>query len=78
MREFAPQLHAIHPTDAMEADEEIVFLADAFLSHVPEASCSVPAYRAWLNEQDFTRTVEYHSADTQGRARICRTSHRLT
>ena len=54
MRDFAPALFAIHPTDAHEADEEIVFLADAFLSHVPEASCHVPAYRAWLDGQDFT------------------------
>ena len=54
MREFSPQLHAIHPTDAHEADEEIVLLADAFLSHVPEASCNVPAYRTWLDAQDFT------------------------
>ena len=54
MREFAPELHAIHPTDALEPDEEIVLLADAFLSHIPEASCHVPDYRSWLNEQDFT------------------------
>jgi hypothetical protein len=54
MRDFAPALFAIHPMVAHEADEEIVFLADAFLSHVPEASCHVPAYRAWLDGQDFT------------------------
>jgi hypothetical protein len=54
MRDFAPDLFAIHPMVAHEADEEIVFLADAFLSHVPEASCHVPAYRAWLDGQDFT------------------------
>jgi hypothetical protein len=59
MREFAPELHAIHPTDALEADEEIVFLADAFLSHVPEASCHVPAYRSWLDSQDFTPAYRY-------------------
>jgi hypothetical protein len=59
MREFAPALHAIHPTDALEADEEIVFLADAFLSHVPEASCDVPAYRTWLDAQDFTPAYAY-------------------
>ncbi len=53
MRAFAPQLHAIHPTDALEADEEIVYLADAFLSHVPEASCHVPAYRRYIDEQDL-------------------------
>lgn len=59
MREFAPALHAIHPTDALEADEEIVFLADAFLSHVPEASCDVPAYRRWLDDQDFAPAYAY-------------------
>jgi hypothetical protein len=59
MREFAPELAAIHPSDALEAEEEIVFLADAFLSHVPEASCDVPAYRSWLDEQDFTPAYEH-------------------
>jgi hypothetical protein len=59
MREFAPELYALHPTDALEADEEIVFLADAFLSHIPEASCHVPAYRSWLDAQDFTPAYEY-------------------
>ena len=34
-RELAPDLFAIHPMYAREAEEEIVFLADAFLSHVP-------------------------------------------
>jgi hypothetical protein len=53
-RSFAPEIFAIHPTYAHEAEEEIMFLADAFLSHVPEASCDVPAYRSWLDEQDFT------------------------
>ncbi len=41
-RTFAPELFAIHPTYVHEAEEEIVFLADAFLSHIPEASCDVP------------------------------------
>ncbi len=59
MREFTPQLYAIHPTDAHEADEEIVLLADAFLSHIPEASCDVPVYRAWLDTQDFTPAYRY-------------------
>jgi len=59
MRQFAPDLFAIHPSAALEADEEIVFLADAFLSHVPEASCHVPAYRAWLDHQDFTPAYLY-------------------
>jgi hypothetical protein len=59
MREFAPELYAIHPSDALEADEEIVFLADAFLSHIPEASCDVPAYRSWIDSQDFTPAYQY-------------------
>ena len=41
-RVFAAELFAIHPTYVHEAEEEIVFLADAFLSHIPEASCNVP------------------------------------
>jgi hypothetical protein len=50
---FSPEVFAIHPSYADAAEEEIVFLADAFLSHVPEASCDVPRYRAWLDAQDF-------------------------
>ncbi len=53
-RSFAPDLFAIHPMYAHEAEEEIMFLADAFLSHVPEASADVPGYRQWLNSADFT------------------------
>ncbi len=58
-RRFAPDLFAIHPTHPHEAEEEIVFLADAFLSHVPEASCDVGPYRTWLDEQDFTPAYEH-------------------
>lgn len=52
-RTFAAELFAIHPTYVHEAEEEIVFLADAFLSHIPEASCDVPRYRSWVDTQDF-------------------------
>jgi hypothetical protein len=52
-RMFAAELFAIHPTYVHEAEEEIVFLADAFLSHIPEASTNVPRYRAWIDGQDF-------------------------
>ena len=58
-RRFAPDLFAIHPTYAHQAEEEIVFLADAFLSHVPEASCDVPAYRSWLDQQDFSPAYQH-------------------
>jgi hypothetical protein len=58
-REFAPDLFAIHPMHALEAEEEIVFLADAFLSHVPESGADLPAYRAWLDHQDFTPAYDH-------------------
>ncbi|MXW60926.1 MAG: sulfotransferase [Acidimicrobiaceae bacterium] len=57
-RTFAPDLFSIHPMYAHEAEEEIMFLADAFLSHVPEASADVPSYRRWLNTADFAPAYE--------------------
>lgn len=53
MRTWTPDLFAIHPMYAHEAEEEIVFLSDAFLSHVPEAYADVPVYRSWLDTQPF-------------------------
>ncbi|WP_407687161.1 sulfotransferase family protein [Mycobacterium sp. HUMS_1102779] len=58
-RELAPELFAIHPMYAREAEEEIVFLADAFLSHVPESGAHLPVYRSWIDEQDFTPAYDY-------------------
>jgi hypothetical protein len=58
-RELAPDLFAIHPMYAREAEEEIVFLADAFLSHVPESGAQLPNYRSWLDAQDFTPAYTY-------------------
>ena len=58
-REHAPELFAIHPMHALEAEEEIVFLADAFLSHVPESGAHVPDYRAWLDTQDLTPAYDH-------------------
>lgn len=58
-RELAPDLFVIHPMYAREAEEEIVFLADAFLSHVPESGAHLPNYRSWLDAQDFTPAYDY-------------------
>ncbi|OBH99579.1 sulfotransferase family protein [Mycobacterium scrofulaceum] len=58
-RELAPELFAIHPMYAREAEEEIVFLADAFLSHVPESGAHLPHYRSWLDTQDFTPAYDH-------------------
>jgi hypothetical protein len=78
-RAFTPQIFAIHPSYAHEAEEEIMFLADAFLSHVPEASCDVPAYRSWLDTQDFTpayrhlrRTLQLLQWQKKRRGEPCR------
>ena len=58
-REHAPELFAIHPMHALEAEEEIVFLADAFLSHVPESGAHVPGYRTWLDTQDLAPAYDH-------------------
>jgi len=58
-RELAPELFSIHPMYATEAEEEIVFLADAFLSHVPESGAHLPHYRSWLDNQDFSPAYGY-------------------
>ena len=44
---------------ALEAEEEIVFLADAFLSHVPESGADVRAYREWLDTADFAPAYDH-------------------
>ena len=58
-RELAPELFSIHPMYAREPEEEIVFLSDAFLSHVPESGAHVPRYRAWIDGQDFAPAYAY-------------------
>ncbi|HET9566553.1 MAG TPA: sulfotransferase [Mycobacterium sp.] len=58
-RELAPELFAIHPMHAREPEEEIVFLSDAFLSHVPESGAHVPRYRSWIDGQDFAPAYAY-------------------
>jgi hypothetical protein len=58
-RELAPELFSIHPMYAREPEEEIVFLSDAFLSHVPESGAHVPGYRSWIDGQDFAPAYIY-------------------
>ncbi len=64
-QEFMPDLFAIHPMYALEAEEEIVFLDAAFLSHVPEAGANLPTYRKWLDDQDFTPAYDHLHAMLQ-------------
>ena len=54
-----PRQASIHPWDAQAPDEEIMLMEHSFMSHVPEAFCNIPSYRAWLNEQDWTPAYAY-------------------
>lgn len=58
-RDLAPELFSIHPMHAREPEEEIVFLSDAFLSHVPESGAHVPRYRSWIDGRDFAPAYAY-------------------
>jgi len=57
--EADPRQASIHPWNAQAPDEEIMLLEHSFLSHVPEAFCNIPTYRAWINEQDWTPSYVY-------------------
>ena len=55
----SPALAAIHPLDAMAADEEILLLEHSFLSTVPESGANVPSYGRWLDAHDQTPAYRY-------------------
>jgi len=55
----SPVMAAIHPWDALGADEEIMLLEHAFLSHVPESSGNVPTYRAHVDASDLRPAYRY-------------------
>lgn len=57
--ETQPVLASIHPWDACGADEEIMLMEHAFLSHVPESSTHVPGYIRWIDEQDWHPAYRY-------------------
>ncbi|MEM9257299.1 MAG: sulfotransferase [Pseudomonadota bacterium] len=78
-RTYTPELFAIHPSYAHQAEEEIMFMADAFLSHVPESYCDLPSYREWINDQDFVpayrhlyRTLQLLQWQKRHRGETCR------
>ena len=54
MYETVPNLGAIHPLDAMQADEEILLLEQSFYSSTPESAARIPEFAAWLDAQDQT------------------------
>lgn len=59
MYDTVPDLGAIHPLDAMQADEEIFLLEQSFFSSNPEAFCKLTNYAQWLDAQDQTPGYRY-------------------
>lgn len=59
MYETVPNLGALHPLDAMQADEEILLLEQSFYSSTPESAANIPQFAAWLDAQDQTPGYEY-------------------
>ena len=54
-----PELAAIHPWDAMGADEDILLLDQTLFSTTAESLACVPAYRAWIHGQDLRPAYRY-------------------
>ncbi|MCB1677575.1 MAG: sulfotransferase [Halioglobus sp.] len=59
MLEHVPELAAIHPLDAEEADEEIMLLEQSFYSTGPESMANVAGFGQWLATQDQTEGYRY-------------------
>lgn len=58
MVECVPQILAIHPLDAEQADEEFMLMEHAFLCAM-DSYVNVPSYTAWLDRQDQTQVYAY-------------------
>jgi hypothetical protein len=54
-----PDLAAIHPWDALGADEDIMLLDQTLLSTTPESLACIPSFRQWLHAQDLRPAYEY-------------------
>lgn len=59
MLEAVPELAAIHPLDALEADEEIMLLEQTLYSTTPPSMACVPSYAAWQKRQDLRPAYAY-------------------
>lgn len=51
MKQVIPQILAIHPLDAMLADEEFMLMEHSFMCAM-DAYVNVPSYTRWLDQQD--------------------------
>lgn len=58
MIRFIPDILAIHPLDAMAADEEFMLMEHAFLCAM-DSYANVPSYTGWLARQDRTQVYAY-------------------
>jgi hypothetical protein len=58
MVEAMPQLLAIHPLDAEQADEEVMLMEHSFYAAM-DAFADVPGYMAWQEQQDHTPAYAY-------------------
>ncbi|HUL17637.1 MAG TPA: sulfotransferase [Steroidobacteraceae bacterium] len=54
-----PDLAAIHPWDAMGADEDIMLIDQTLLSTTAESLACVPGYRDWIHGQDLRPAYAY-------------------
>jgi hypothetical protein len=57
--EAQPGLAAIHPFDALGADEDIMLIDQTFLSTTAESLACIPSYRAWVHAQDLRPAYRY-------------------
>ena len=57
--EAQPELAAIHPWDALGADEDIMLMDQTLLSTAAESLACIPGYREWIHQQDLRPSYRY-------------------
>jgi hypothetical protein len=57
--EAQPELAAIHPWDALGADEDIMLIDQTLLSTTAESLACIPSYRDWIHSQDLRPAYRY-------------------
>ena len=55
----APELAAIHPWDALGAEEDILLLDHTLLSTTSETMACIPSYHDWIKTQDLRPAYRY-------------------
>jgi Sulfotransferase family len=54
-----PELAAIHPWDALGADEDIMLIDQTLLSTTAESLACIPSYRSWIHSLDLRPAYGY-------------------